>query len=249
MSADTRVFGESVQIDSMEIKEFFENRGRNINPIHPLTSVLYQDLHPDIAERRHAEESAIVTPLLGLNTSSKVLDIGCGIGRWAGVIAAGVAQYTGVDVSESLCSVARQSVNLPSVEFVCADVAGMRWFSSAGRTFDRFIVSGLLLYLNDEDVRCCLDGIAKLSEPGSLVYLREPLASSDRLTLRSHWSEELNAHYSAVYRTRDELEKFVNNALAPVGFEPCCFRPLFEDNALNNRVETKQHFCIVRRPG
>ena len=72
-----------VALDTDAVRQFFEQRGMSINAEHPLTSILYQDSHPEIAAERDLYERNLITPLLDLRPDSAVLDIGCGIGRWA----------------------------------------------------------------------------------------------------------------------------------------------------------------------
>ena len=45
----SRIYDEKVPIDESQVRDFFERRGSTVSPDHPLTSVLYQDEHPEIA--------------------------------------------------------------------------------------------------------------------------------------------------------------------------------------------------------
>ncbi len=244
---DTRVTGSKLGIDSERVGEFFEARGENLSADHPLTSVLYQDHNPQLAAARDAEEKKLITPRLGLDGSQNVLDLGCGIGRWADALLDHVASYTGIDASSSLCDAARSRVKHAKATFVQWSAADLGALAIDRKKFELFIISGLFLYLNDDDVSSCLRAFGIFSAPNATIYLREPVAMKERLTLRDHWSEELSSHYSAIYRTTEELESLVNAELEPFNYAPCRLEALFGDSLLNNRTETRQFFSIFER--
>jgi len=71
------------------------------------------------------------------------------------------------------------------------------------------------------------------------------MGMAGRLSLSGHWSEELQAHYSAIYRSREEIAAMLAQAFPAPTFQPGPITPLFDDGALNNRAETRQHFCLI----
>ena len=68
-----------------------------------------------------------------------------------------------------------------------------------------------------------------------------------RLTLASNWSEELQAHYSAIYRSPEEITAALAGAFAAPLHQLGPAMPLFAQADLNNRAETRQHFCLVKK--
>ncbi|MEN1522931.1 class I SAM-dependent methyltransferase, partial [Pseudomonas aeruginosa] len=83
---------------------------------------------------------------------------------------------------------------------------------------------------------------------GGRIYLREPVAVEQRLTLDRFFSKELEHEYSAVYRTVAELKDMLVQAgggEGPAILEEDC---LFAE-ALEKRVETRQYFMILQRRG
>ena len=109
------------------------------------------------------------------------------------------------------------------------------------------ICSGILIYLDDEQVSGLLARLSRHLNPGALVYLREPMGMEARLSLSGHWSEELQAHYSAIYRSREEIAAALAEAFPADRFEVGPITSLFDDASLNNRAETRQHYCLVRQ--
>lgn len=225
------------------IEAFFAGRAEKRDERNPYVSVIYQDRNPELAERRDREEKALILPKLALTPGSRVLDVGCGLGRWADALQGKVARYVGVDFSPEMIALARERHDAGWAEF---RVLGAQDVSAAtlgvAGAFDRAIIAGVFIYMDDEDVVRCLKGLRELLAPGGLVYVREPMAVDERLTLNGVWSEELQQTYYAIYRTRAELGALIEEGL---GAPPPEFVPLFADAGLNNRAETRQFYCII----
>lgn len=234
-----RVFGEKRTIDYRSTLEFFEARA-NVSAQNVLTATMYQDA--GLASRRDRAEKETVLPRLNLREGDRVLDIGCGSGRWAELIAPNVSSYLGIDFSQGLLQVAHARV--PSAIFQCAPVNALRDEAlKVPPPFTLFICSGILAYLNDGDVLRLFATISESATTASRIYVREPIATMQRLTLDGYWSEELGANYSAVYRTRAEyLDLF--SALS--GFHLRNEGEPFP-RELQNRAETEQRYFLLER--
>lgn len=187
-------------------------------------------------------------PKLRSDTPQRILDIGCGIGRWAEALSDRAAAYVGIDISPRLIEIARERIRSANTVFLVGSAADTtRSDILEHGPFDLVIMSGIMIYLNDHSLLECLRGLAAIVAPRGRVYMREPLALGDRLTLSDHWSAELNQHYSAIYRSAVELETFFADTLYEAGFEPARFAPLYSEARHNNRQETVQHIALVKR--
>lgn len=113
--------------------------------------------------------------------------------------------------------------------------------------YNRILIVGILMYLNDVDMADSLRQIEKVCETKSVICIREPIAIEERLTLKDFFSEELNDYYNAIYRTRDELMVSINEMFLNKGFRIKEEGFLFDDDALNNRKETAQYYYILER--
>lgn len=246
----SRIVGDRIGLDKAQVAGFFEQRAQKFNADTPLTAILYQDNHPEIAAQRDALERERVTPLLALTGSERVLDVGCGIGRWAAAICDEVGVYHGIDASPSLIELAKAYCPRDNVAFHAAGVDDLDdgWLAAHG-PFDRVICSGILIYLDDQQVATLLAALARHLAPGGLVYLREPMGVEQRLSLSGHWSDELQAHYSAIYRSTGEIALALATAFPAPQFTVGPNTLLFEQAALNNRAETRQYFCLVGKAG
>jgi SAM-dependent methyltransferase len=245
-----RVHGDVIDIDYASTLAFFEGRADAARESDALTTVLYQDAHPEVAEARHAFEIERVSPFLGLERFPGVLDVGCGNGRWARALSGQVRSYLGVDFSPSLLEQARDSVASQ------ADAERYRFQARSATDllarpldhdppFDLVVNAGVLIYLNDVDVAQVIAAYAALTGPGSVVYVREPVAVEERLTLAAFASEELQADYSAVYRPASHYRALLEREFAPGGFELVVDEPFVSE--LGNRSETTQHYFVLHR--
>ena len=235
----TRVVGDRRSLDYGNTSAFFEGRGRAAND-NPLTATMYQSA--DLAARRDAEEKARVLPLIDPVANDRILDLGCGTGRWAEAIAGQVDAYLGIDFSDALLDVAR--TRAPQAVFQSMNVAALDATALAiPPPFTAIICSGILIYINDDDIRALFRAISHVASPTCRIYLREPMATGERLTLDRHWSDELQDHYSAIYRTRDEyLELFTDLDGFTVREEGEPF-----PQELQNRSDTSQRYMVLER--
>jgi SAM-dependent methyltransferase len=224
---------------------FFESRGRTATADAPQTATMYQD--KVLAEKRDACERDTVLPLLALGGDERVLDIGCGYGRWAEVLLGRVGEYVGVDFSGELLKLA-EARRLPRSRFERLAAQDVRPGAFEHPRFDLFICSGILIYLNDGDVIRLATAIAAMAEPGARVYLREPMAvTGGRLTLDRFPSAELKSEYSAVYRTPAQCHELFGAPLRPAGFTCTVEQPLYPPE-LCNRQETEQQIQLWNKP-
>lgn len=241
-----RIKGRKITLAAAGVADFFAGRSRKRDPKNPYVSVIYQDANPELALQRDAEEKAVVLPKLGLRPESRVLDVGCGIGRWADVLGGRVRSYVGVDFSPEMIALAQARHDPAFADFRVMPAQDISP-EALGRDFDAAIVAGVFIYMDDEDIVRCLSGLRAMLAPNSILYLREPLALEERMTLDGIWSEELQQHYYAIYRTRDELTDLLRAGLgAPVS---PVFEPLYQEAELNNRRETRQFYCLLKDAG
>ena len=84
----------------------------------------------------------------------RILDVGCGTGRWTEELAGNSAYYHGIDFSAELIDHARASH--PETASLRFSVAPAENYSLAelgeSQPFDRILCCGVMIYLNDEDV-------------------------------------------------------------------------------------------------
>src|SRR5258708_22357581 len=117
-----------------------------------------------------------LAPWLQLARGTRVLDVGCGVGRWSHRLAARGAQVTGVDLSPTMISEAKRRAALRGVaqhcRFLLQDLAVL----DAGERFDVGLSGTVLQHILDpQALRAPLQRTAAhLPDRGTLVVLRAP---------------------------------------------------------------------------
>lgn len=240
---------ETPRINQNDVLDFFERRARRVDELGPVRAVIYQDKHPDLAERRDRAEKRRIRPLLQLSGTERLLDVGCGTGRWVPAVVDAVVAYHGIDLAPGLVTYARdQYKHVKSCRFTAGSVTALT-LSLLGETrpFDRILCAGVLVYLNDDDLACALDAFANVAAEDCLLVIREPVGLGRRLTIQHHYSDELEQNYSAIYRTEDELLSAIMERLGNREFRVEGSGDVYDEPSLNNRAETRQQWIMVRR--
>lgn len=249
-SADERISGKSVHIDDETVHSFFEERTSKKLP-HRYNYVIYQDSNPDLALERDAYEKKKMLPLLDLRSDSRVLDIGCGVGRWGDAVVKVISdgRYVGVDYSKDFLEIAKE--NLPSDK--CRLLSGSfqelsSILESSGETekYNAILINGVLMYLNDEDLISCMKTAADLLKENGVVYIKESVGYDERLTLKDFYSNELSHSYSAIYRSLSEYNAAISEVFPSDSFEVVEEGETWKTEH-KNRKDTTSWYWIVRR--
>jgi cyclopropane fatty-acyl-phospholipid synthase-like methyltransferase len=234
------------RISRESVASFFKQRAEKANQLGHIQAVIYQDKNPDLALKRDAAEKAKLLPLLRLTGKESVLDVGCGTGRWADVIAPLCSQYLGTDFSQELVDIASvRFASNPKVEFRCVPSEKIS-ISSTTHEFQIILSLGLFIYLNDDELLQTIQGYASVAATTCRILVREPVGTQARLTIQEHFSEDMDQVYNAIYRTEAELMDLFNSELSPAGFRLADVGDVYE-SALNNRSDTKQKWFLLER--
>lgn len=244
-----RIKSKVENIDYSDTQHFFENRMKRYNLESPYSLTMYQDNNPELVKNRNEAEVKRLLPLLNLDAQSKILDVACGIGRWSDAIDAEIKEYVGIDFCQPFVDLANKRNTKPNRFFYNAhstDVANCLKAHGKG-SYNRVIIVGGLMYLNDEDVQKTLEQIELVTEQNAILCIREPIGINERLTLKEHFSEELGDTYNAVYRTRDEIFDYLDRILISSGYVMKEEDYLFYNADLSNRKETAQYYFLLER--
>lgn len=244
-----RIKEQITDIDYQETKKFFTKRAEKFQEENPYVVTMYQDNHPELVKERNKAETEKLCPKLRLSEKSRILDIACGIGRWADAVEVEVEAYCGIDFSGELIEIANKrnkKENFSFYEGAISETDKVLWKNGKGK-YNTVLMVGILMYLNDQDLLQTLQSVERACEEHALICIREPIGISERLTLKDFFSEELQDNYNAIYRTREELREFFRKALLEKGFSVTEEGFLFEEDALNNRKETAQYYYLIER--
>lgn len=251
----SRISGKKVAINDGKTRDFFDMRTSKILP-HRYNYVNYQDSNPELAIERDQYEKRLVQKYLQLDNLSRVLDIGCGVGRWGDEIIthftdkSGNGIYVGVDYSKSLLAVAQEHFrDNTACHFICASFQGLKEALKASKNMGEYshvLINGVLAYINDADIDKCLDSVNMFVKQGGVVYIKEPIGVMERLTLNSFFSSELSSEYSAIYRSLKEYTCLFAKHFFKKTYSLIACSPTWPED-LSNRKETMSYYWILRK--
>ncbi len=210
-------------IDPKDVKRFWDERAARHSDDPGLTNL---EENPELRDLKIRLEEARVADYLGtLPPTANVLDLGGGYGVWAFKLAPSVASVDVVDYCEPL--VERGTAKARELGHT-----HVRFFHSAAqdftsdRDYDLVFISGLLLYLNDDELAKLLRNLR-----GKVVVLRDGTGVPTHYEIAKRWSEALQANYAAIYRTREEYLA----AFATVGYRCVRDDDMFEPGCVLNK--------------
>lgn len=114
-------------------------------------------------------EEKTILPLITVNEKSRVLDLGCGDGRWGKILIPKCKEYVGIDISQEFIGKAQQENRGNSqVRFYCFPV--QEYLSND--KYDLILLIGLITYMNDEDIIKMANNCRKMLANGGKLVLR-----------------------------------------------------------------------------
>ncbi len=244
-----RIKEQITDIDYMETQKFFSKRAEKYQEDNPYSVTMYQDNQPELVSERNRAEIEKLYPKLNFSKTSRILDAACGIGRWADAVNVEVDEYCGIDFSRELIGIANQrnkKANFFFYEGGFDEIDEILQKNKRGK-YNTVLMVGILMYLNDKDLLRSLKAVEKVCEKEAVLCIREPIGLSERLTLKDFFSDELQDNYNAIYRTREELQFFLDEAFLQKGFTVTEEGFLFDEDLLNNRKETAQYYYVIER--
>jgi SAM-dependent methyltransferase len=129
------------------------------------------------------EQRRALDPWLEVGEGTRVLDVGCGIGRWSRLLAARGADVVGVDLSPTMVAQARERAAAAGVagrcRFAVTDLARL----DLGERFDLVLGVTVLQHILDPDAfRAALSAMSEHLAPGGRMVLLEaaPTAAVSR---------------------------------------------------------------------
>ena len=243
-----RVYGEKVNIDTVNTISFYNQRAKTIkNREQEYTTVLLGDQDPEYAVKWDEYEKGFVLPKLMLNRNKVVLDLGCGMGRLADAVSDKVKEYYGVDFSSEMIAVAKQNVRNNNCHFYTMSIVdALSDPKITARKYDLVLMAGVSMYINEDELKESYRLLRNLVNKDSLFYFEESVGKIERLTLNHIWSEDLQDYYGAIYRTREEYKSLIRECMKEAEF--------IEEGYMNfldkkEQSETSHWYAVLRYTG
>ena len=233
----SRLYGDKEDINSDKVRDFFNNRAKK-NFDSDLSIVLFQD--KENSQQRHEEEKKLLFENIDVS-GKKVIEIGCGIGRWAEAFHDKCESFLGLDFSEDLIDIANKSQNYDNCKFQVMSATDIKVDELLIEPpFDVIVFSGFLMYINDDDIGTVMDEVNNIGAENMKVFAMEPVSCLEtRLTLKDFYSEGLESDYNAIYRTVDEYMEI----FAKLKCDNIFVDDIFKD--LSDHSETQYKYFIV----
>lgn len=246
-----RIYGQCVDIKEEKTRDLYDRRAEKLAEMdNPYVSVLLGDQNPEYALAWNEFEKKVVLPKMQVGEESRVLDIGCGIGRWAESLIPLCRYYCGTDMSSGMIERARERNRFPEKEYDFINDS----FENFCRTpkaemkysFDRLWICGVMMYINDRQLELGMECLLDKMDDHALVYFTETVAFKERLTLNEFFSSALKADYNVIYRTEDEYNRIYGSWLqAGFHIKEQGLQPHF--NQEEQYSETDRWYTILER--
>lgn len=248
-----RIYGEKISVSAKEVKEFWSRRASMYGE-KGLNATICGNQNLETAVKETQFDQEYIIPRLGLTKDSRVVDMGCGIGRFARMILPQCGYYCGVDYTQGMVQVAEQicreireadpQAGAYSLHHMSVAEAVEQAPTSLGGPFDVFVMWSIGMYMNDAELEHTLRLAPRLMKERAIILLQDSMGLGKRLTLDQFPSESLQSTYSAIYRTKEEYEKLYS-PLVEAGFV------YIEEAQLpdfgNPYSDSERRFCILKR--
>jgi len=231
-------------IDPEKVRRFWEGRAAVVGKV-AFESVANLEQDQNNLRLKIDDETAKVFSWLPPLDGLSILDLGAGVGQWTFRFAErGADRIVAVEYAKGLAEVGMAEARrrgFPQVEFI---VSPAEEFETE-ETFDLLYISGLFVYLNDDQAERLLNRVVRFVRPGGMLMLRDGTGIVGRHEINDRFSEHLGERYSATYRTRDEYLALMTSR----GFELVRDENMFEEgHPLNKYPETRLRLFLFRKP-
>jgi len=203
---NNRVYGKVVDIDYENVKSFYDRRVQNANSDNLYSTVLSSGHSIELMAEQLKIDKEILFPKLKIDDKSRVLDIGCGIGRWAEEVIPLCDYYYGIDFSKSMIDIAIERSLCFEKDNYKFENCSFQNLNVDGKIFNRAIISGVLVHICDNDITESLKNMIRFLDEKSIIFVWEPCGVEQRLTLKDFPSVDLKDKHNAIYRTKTEYD-------------------------------------------
>jgi len=239
-----RIYGEKASIDGESVKTFWNNNAKKDSSLKSV--LLGYDFGENSADLHNKKEAKIVLDFIG-NDKKTILDIGCGIGRWAYNLKTVIKKYDGIDFSDEFVKAANNNFkDHNEINFFCMSATDINP-TKLSEKYDVVIVTEVSMYINDDELEKLYNFINLFTQKNSLLYIQDTTSLLEtRLTLKDFDSKELKTKYNAIYRTKTEYETLFKKYLP--SFKLCKNgTDLLLDKDSGAREETNaRYWCFIK---
>ena len=222
-------------------KMFWSNRA-NTDNMSDMEQINFQN-DEKIAELYEESEGKVVFNELSLSKNDVVVDLGAAKGRYSLQFATKVKRVIAVEfIKEFSDEIITKASNL--------SISNIEIVNSSSDEFcreecaDIVFVSGLFIYLDDEQFNKTASNIVKTLKQKGILFIRESSSILENEIVVDKYSEELGSYYCSLYRTP---KKFIET-FEKLGLTLNKYEPMFADGSiLNKRKETRMYYYVFHK--
>lgn len=181
------------------VKAFWQSRAQKFGQMD-YRSLTFFCQDREILEQRDVREKQLIAELLPPNPERKILEIGCGAGRWTPFLAARSGKVVAFDLIGELVAIARQQAAKAGLSNIEWRVADIREFSIAEQ-FEVVVAFGVAIYLQPGELEQFAKRALSFISPQGMLLQKEPMSWRESI-VESGRSEQLGAHYTCIYHSR-----------------------------------------------
>lgn len=204
-------------------KSYWEERARRFAAEGEGLAAVCSYGMPDFYNRAiDGAQRRALAPWLAVRPGTRVLDVGCGVGRWSRLLAARGAHVTGIDLSATMIAQAARRAADEGLDHRCRfEVGDVTWLHRAEQ-FDLILgVTVLQHVLEPTALRRALRALrAHLAPGGQLVLLEAAPCTANARCDTTVFRARPRAHYLGLF------ERFGLELRALAGVDPAPFRRL-----------------------
>lgn len=232
-------------IDTQKVQAFWEGRAEAYRKV-AIESVANLEQDEENLRRKINDETQKVFEWLPSINRLDILDLGAGVGQWSFRFAErGAKSVLAVEYAQGLAEIGRKEAQSRGFDQVKFQIQAAEAFE-ATTPFDLVFISGLCVYLNDDQLVTLLNNVQGFLRPGALLMLRDGMGVEGRHEINDQYSDHLKEQYSATYRTREDyIQQFVSAGLELVRDE----NMFPKGHPLNKYSETRLHLFLFKQKG
>ena len=216
------------QLNYQKVKDFWDKSAECSTYADDIqTGMLSTNKHA--AYYRKHQEEAHFEKLIKLNKNMKILEVGCGTGRWAFYFAERVKKVVAIDLSDKMIEIARKKQkdsSTKNVEFHCLSAMDFE----ADEKFDFVYFSGVLQYIGDQDIERILARLPEWMNRDGLCLSRDTLSLQNRFSMTED--------YPVIYRTKKEYEEL---------FKKHGLKLVYQGKSYNNSISSSALIYYINK--
>ena len=115
-----------------------------------------------------------------------------------------------VEFSEGMMNIAKKTYKELGLKNLYFKMSEAQKFLNTEK-YQLIWISGLLIYLSDDELRQLISNCRKMLASNGLLLLRDGTGLKKRYEINNQFSKDLNSNYSATYRSAEEYEHSIKN--------------------------------------